>query len=61
VDLSTSLYVLGKNFLLLLEFGTLYHKKQLCSAHEGKKAEWSRVIPISETKFKVKTNFYAGK
>jgi len=49
-----------RNFLLLLEFGTPYHPKQHCSADEGKKAEQSRVILISEMKFKIKTNFYAA-
>jgi hypothetical protein len=43
-----------------LEFHIIQNNKQ-CSVHEGKKAEQSRVILISETKLTIKTNFfYAG-
>lgn len=61
MDPSASLYVLEKKFIALLEFGTLYIiQNNSVSAHEGKKAEQSRLILISETKFKIKINFYAG-
>jgi hypothetical protein len=48
-----------RNFLPLLELGTPSHPKQQkqYSAHEVKKARKPRVIPIPETKCKIKTNF----
>lgn len=63
MDPDASLYILEKKFLAPAGiWNPISSKTTKCSAHEGKKkAEQSRVIPISEKKFKIKTNIYAGK